>query len=98
MPPLDEELLLRARAALETKCYDRCRNLLEAAEDWESQQWNLLRGQLEMAREAWAEALKFLRRVEEACPERALPLLEICCRELGDYKGAYEYACRQKGR
>ena len=25
-----------------------------------------------------------------------LPLLERCCRELGDFKGAYEYACRQR--
>ena len=26
----------------------------------------------------------------------AAPLLEQCCRELGDYKMAYFYACKQK--
>ena len=96
LPSLDEELLLRAKGALETGNHDRCLHLLEAAEDRGSPRWNLLRGQLELALESYGPALEFLRRAEEIYPEKTLPLLEICCRELGDYKGAYEYACRQK--
>lgn len=96
LPSLDEELLLRARGALETGDFDRCRRLLDAAESRELPQWNLLRGRLETARKDYAAALEYLRRAEHTYPDRVLPLLEVCCRELGDYKGAYEYACRQK--
>ena len=41
----------------------------------------------------FAEALPHLERCEEQC----LAQLEVCCKELGDYKRAYEYACRQRG-
>jgi len=95
LPSLDEELLLRAQAALDAGDFPRCRILLSAAEDHASSHWNLIRGKLELACGNWAQASGFLLRAELAYPE-AMPLLETCFRELGDYKQAYEYACKQK--
>ena len=95
LPSLDEELLLRALGALKSGALDRCRALLDAAEDWESARWLLLSGRLEMARGNYAGAKDVLLRAESTSPATAVPLLEICFRELGDYKSAYEYACKQ---
>ena len=63
-------------------------------EEKETAQWNFLR----------AEALFSLQQYESAaaCYEKAQQTqdvyarLEACYRELGDYKRAYEYACKQK--
>jgi hypothetical protein len=51
-------------------------------------------GKLSMGRGQWADAAGFLQKAEEST---AVPLLEICYRELGDYQKAYEYACKQRG-
>ena len=95
LPSLDEELLLRAGAALEGDEAVRCAQLLLAAEDWSSPEWNLLMGKLRMRQKAWLEAAECLQIAETAYPE-AVALLEACFRELGDYKRAYEYACKQR--
>ena len=73
----------------------RCAQLLLAAEDWSSPEWNLLMGKLRMRQKAWLEAAECLQIAETAYPE-AVALLEACFRELGDYKRAYEYACKQR--
>ncbi len=96
LPSLDRELLLRAEDALRTGGVDRAKALLEAAEVQTSPRWNFLRGRIYVLEGDWARALPCLKRAEDAYPE-ALPLLEQCCRELGDFKAAYEYACRQRG-
>ena len=44
----------------------------------------------------WQQAIDCLQPVEGECPKESAPLLEQCFRELGDYKMAYLYACRQK--
>lgn len=93
LPSLDEELLLRARGALETGNLSRCQALLGAAEDQESTAWNLLAGKLWLTRKEYGKAAEHLRWAEDAL--ETWELLEICCRELGDFKGAYEYACRR---
>ncbi len=95
LPSLDEELLLRAEAALDCGRNDRCENLLMAAEDQSLPRWQLLMGRLHMVREDWAKAAAYLEPAEPAYPDAA-GLLEVCFRELGDYTRAYEYACRQK--
>ncbi len=95
LPSLDEELLLRAREALPGHPR-RVRQLLEAAEDHCTPQWQLLRGQLYFAEGAFELAAGCLLAAEEEAPAQAIPLLEQCFRELGDYKRAYEYACKQK--
>lgn len=95
LPSLDEELMLRAGAALASGDPARGAALLEAAEDHSAPRWNLLRGRACLALEDFSGAAEFLHRAEAAYPE-VLPLLEQCYREMGDYRRAYEYACRQK--
>ena len=98
LPPLDGELLVRARAALDEGKVTRCAALLEAAEDQASADWNFLRGEAHLARQAYREAADCYHRAEGAYPEKTAPRLERCYRELEDYKRAYEYACKQRGQ
>lgn len=97
LPGLDEELFLRAGAALDHGDPDRCARLLEACEDRESPKWNLLRGEAYLAGKAYEAALFCLKRAEGEYEALCLPKMELCCKELGDFQGAYEYACRQRG-
>ena len=96
LQPLDGELLLRARAALEDGDLSRCLHLLEAVQDQDAPLWNFLRGQLHMKARSYAAAAQCLRRAEAEFPEKCVPLLEICYRELGDFRQAYYYACRAR--
>ncbi len=96
LPGIDEELLLLARGALAEAAPDRAETLLSAAENRETPEWNLLMGRAKMARKAWAEASECLQKAEHARAAEVPPLLEICFRELGDYRRAYEYACLGK--
>lgn len=90
-PEWDEDAIL-ARAALAEG--QRRLEILAASDHQADPRWQLLA----------AEALFALKRYEEAavCYKNSLQnrkiwaKLEICCRELGDYKGAYEYACKQR--
>ena len=96
LPSLDEELLLRAGDALDRgECF-RAAHLLEAAEKREGPAWNLLRGRVWLAMESYEPAAACFHRLEEQNPAAAAPWLEICYRELGDFRKAYEYACAQK--
>lgn len=95
LPSLDEELLLRAEAALMAGLPDRAAALLEAAEDRACPRWNLLRGKTLLRGRQYAPAADCLKKAEERYPE-AVPLLEECYRELGDFKRAYEYACKSR--
>ena len=87
----EDALLLLAR---QTESPSRCLEILQAVENKDTPQWNLL----------CAEALFSMTQYEQAaaCYEKAeqtqavLSRLEACYRELGDYKRAYEYACKQK--
>ena len=92
-PDLDEELILRARAAQNP---DRAAALLDACENRESPRWNLLRGKCCVEKGDWAGGEAYLHKAEAAFPKETAPLLEQCCREQGDFRGAYLYACRQR--
>ena len=96
LPALDEELILRARDALNRGDAPRSEQLLEAAEDKTDPRWNLLRGRTHLARGQFTKAAVCFLRVEDVYPRECLPLLEQCYRELGNYEKAYEYACKQK--
>lgn len=96
LPSLDEELLLRAREAFEAGETDRAGKLLDAAEDQTDAAWNLLRGQVYLSQTRYEEAAACLHKAEGRFPKETAFRLEHCYRELGDYKRAYEYACRQK--
>lgn len=96
LPPLDEELLLRAEDAFASGDLIRTGYLLEAAEDHSGPKWNLLRGRIYLKQAAFREAVQCLHIAEQTYPKETASLLEDCYRELEDYKRAYEYAC--KGR
>ena len=96
LPSVDEELLLRAEAALAEKNAQRAAALLDAVENQDDQKWYYLRGRAHLLGKQHAEAVECLTRAENANPEQCWPLLEECFRELGDFKKAYEYACKQR--
>lgn len=96
LPGLDEELLLRAEAALLRGDAERAEALLTAAEDRENPQWNLLWGRICFMQKKYAPAAQCLRRAETQYAAICLPLLEACYRELGDFQQAYVYACKQR--
>ena len=93
LPNDDRELLVRAKLALE-KDPDRAAQYLDAAQDRSAVQWQLLRGRAYLACGQYAPAADCFRAVEAHHPKEAARALEHCCRELEDYKGAYEYACK----
>lgn len=96
LPSLDEELMLRGAEAIRDGDSRRGAHLLEAAQHRDSPKWMLLRGEAYLAEGAYENAARCFRQAEETYPEEAIPRLESCYRELGDYKRAYLYACKQK--
>lgn len=92
----DEALLLRAEAAMLRKDMSRCAVLLAAAQEQAAPRWQLLQGECLFEQGDYAGAAVCYEQAEEAYPEQAVPRLEVCYRELGDYKRAYEYACRRR--
>ena len=96
LPRDDRELLLRAEAALARKDFDGCCALLETAWDHNNPRWHRLRGEGEFGRQQFAAAAEHFREAEAAYPKETIPRLEACYRELGDFKQAYEYACKQR--
>ena len=96
LPSLDEELLLRAEAALADQDSCTAAALLAAAQDQENPRWNLLQGKTLILQKDYSKSIPCLQKAEQAFPAICWPLLEECCRESGDFKGAYEYACKQR--
>ena len=96
LPSLDEELQLRAEASILQGEAGRGAHLLEAMQHQDSPKWMLLRGEAYLAQRAYQNAIPCFLRAETAFPEETAPKLEHCYRELGDYKQAYLYACKQK--
>lgn len=89
VPPEDEDLLA---LAMEAEDPGRKIAILSAAENRETPQWNRAMAEAEMALGAYEKALAHLAK----CPENreTWKAREICCREMGDFKGAYEAACK----
>lgn len=96
LPTLDRELLLRAEEALAEGKPERAGQLLDAAEDQTAIAWLLLRGEVCLAQKDYPSAARFFHGAEGECPEKTAPKLEQCYRELGDFRRAYEYACKQR--
>ncbi len=74
----------------------RCAAVLDGSAGDRDERWYLLRGQAAFALGEYAQAAAFLSRAEAAFAQECVPALEVCYRELGDFKKAYEYACKQK--
>ena len=96
LPNLDEELLLRGKEALEAGALCRAVRLLEAVENQKAPRWQWLRGEVYIAQKKYKNAARCFHGAEREMPREAAEKLEVCYRELEDYKKAYEYACRQK--
>lgn len=88
----DEVLLLRAQNAMDWGEFDRAGRLLEAADDRRSGQWNWLRGEVYLFYAEYAKAAECYHKAEGEFPEKTAEKLEICYREMEDYKMAYFYA------
>lgn len=95
LPDLTEELLLRAAAALEKAEPVRCGSILEAAENRDAR-WHFLRGEAYLAQQEYHEAAAHYRQAETYQTPVIWQRLELCYRELEDFKMAYEYACKQR--
>jgi len=89
----EEELLLLAQQALDKGDPQKAGRLLDAADNRDLF-WNLLRGQAWAACEEYACAAEQLEKAQTQYPLEATRALEVCYRELGDYKKAYACACR----
>ena len=87
----DEALLILAKQAASP---ERALDLLQAVENQDTPQWNLLRAEALFSMQQYGEAATCYEKAEQT--QVVFARLEICCRELGDYKRAYEYACKQK--
>ena len=90
----DDSLLLRARRALEEGRPADAVRYLEAAEGQDTPTWHHLRGEAEFARKNWRQAADHFHRAEAQFDLRSR--LEVCYRELEDYKMAYFYAKQGK--
>lgn len=96
LPGLDWELLVYAGAAVTDGDWDRAGNLLDAVQDKTLPRWNLLRGEIYWQERAYLAAKACYHAAEERYPKETAHRLEQCYRELGDFKRAYEYACKQR--
>lgn len=89
--PQDEELPLRAADALAAGKYSQAAALLDC-DPREDPHWYRLRGDCAFAVNDFETAAGFYLRIED----QTLRQLEQCYQRLGDYKKAYEYACKQR--
>lgn len=89
-PEAEDETLLAL--AMEEQDPQGQKALLAAAADKASPRWRQAMAGALMGLGEYREALALLR----GCPESRenLQAMEICCRETGDFKGAYEAACK----
>ena len=95
LPSLDEELMIRAKSALNQGRHARAGALLDAMEN-RNEAWHFFRGQVYLELKNYEDALLCFREAESAYVDSIYPLMEQCAKELEDYKLAYEYACKQK--
>ena len=93
LPELTPELLLRAEDALNRQDFDRCAAFLAAVEN-ESPVFHFLSAKLFFARQDYAAARPHFEAAWELDPKVCCSRLEDCCREAGDFAGAYFYACK----
>ncbi len=94
LPELLPEILLRAQAALDAGDPRHCGCLLEGLAPCDDPRWHYLRGEAYRLEGDYARAIPHYTAAEAAFPQKAAQQLEVCCRELEDYKMAYQYACK----
>lgn len=94
LPADDEALLIRAKISLDEGNYQLTHQYLNAMQDQSSPDWFFLLARVYIAQARYDDAIPLLKAVEEEFPKESARLLEQCCREQGNYKGAYFYACK----
>lgn len=87
----ESDALVKLRLALAQQCV----SILDDAPR-KDESWYLLRGQIAFSMGDYARTIELLKRAERVYPKLCLSALELCYRELGDFKMAYEYACKQR--
>ena len=92
----DEALIQWALEDLLAGQPERASHLLSAVTTPDSDAWHLAQGCLLTARMEYTAAIAYLKQGEAYRPDLAWAQLEICCRETGDFQGAYFYACKQR--
>lgn len=75
----------------------RAELLLRAVGAADTPEYHFVRGSLLAAQGEHSAAAVHLRKAEPFHAAACWPLLEVCCRETGDFQGAYFYACKQRG-
>lgn len=95
LPSLDEPLLLKGEAAYLSHQDEQAARLLDAVEEQTNPRWCLVRGRVYLRERKFSQAARCFHGAEKRYPETAA-YLEQCYREMGDYKEAYRYACKQK--
>ena len=95
LPDLTEELLLRAELALEAENFTRCNALLDCVQE-SSPHWHRLKGEVYFAQKSFTNAKIHFEKAWDLDPKLCCTRLEDCCRETGDFAGAYFYACKQR--
>lgn len=94
LPPDDEALLIRAKISMDEGNCLRTQQYLDAMEDHSTPDWFFLQARVFVSQKRYNDAIPLLKAVEEEFPKEAAAMLERCCREQEDYKGAYFYACK----
>ncbi len=93
LPSLDETLYVYAQDALRRGQPGQASAYLNAMQS-RTAQWRLAMGNALYGQKDYQNAKEQLVLAGE--PAEALPMLEVCCRETGDFQGAYNYACRRR--
>ena len=95
LPDNTQSMLLRATAALQQNKPEICLAFIAAA-DRQTEEGLLLKADALVQQRAYEEAIEHYLRLENSMTSQVYPKLELCYRELGDFKKAYEYACKQR--
>ncbi len=93
LPDSEPERILRARAALALDDPEKCVRLL-TAESVNTPQGQFLLGEGYLMMLQYEKAAEQFQKAEKIYPRRAAEKMEICFREMGDYKMAYYYATK----
>lgn len=93
LPDCTEELLLRARAALERKDPAAAQALLDVVQD-RSRTYHALQAEVFFARQKYGQAAQHFEALGD--DRKVYARLEQCYRELGNFERAYYYACKQR--
>lgn len=95
LPTDDRELLLRADGCLATGDCEGGAAALAAVAD-KNGKYHYLLGKALLGQKQYTQATEHFLLAEQNYPQECAQALETCYRELGDYKMAYQYACKQR--